>query len=273
MFLIFDTETTGLAQDWTKDYKHVDNWPRCVQIAWQLHDDEGKLIEAKDYLIKPVDFDIPFDAERVHGISTLLAQKQGEELTDVLDEFNAALKKSKFIVGQNLRFDINVMGAEFLRAGLNTPMHDLPVLDTCTEATANICQLSGGRGNKFKLPNLTELHQHLFQVPFNEAHNATADVEATTRCFLELVRRALVEPLGFIPTPRNKSEEVEPFNEEIIALAKQSFQKVAKFYTSPIPTFGLIHKNLKQESERLKELYGEEEQQISKKTYKKDLQF
>jgi DNA polymerase-3 subunit alpha len=271
MFLIFDTETTGLAQDWTKDYKHVDNWPRCVQIAWQLHDDEGKLIEAKDYLIKPVDFDIPFDAERVHGISTLLAQKQGEELTDVLDEFNAALKKSKFIVGQNLRFDINVMGAEFLRAGLNTPMHDLPVLDTCTEATANICQLSGGRGNKFKLPNLTELHQHLFQVPFNEAHNATADVEATTRCFLELVRRALVEPLGFIPTPRNKSEEVEPFSEEIIALAKQSFQKVAKFYTSPIPTFGLIHKNLKQESERLKELYGEEEQQISKKDLQEGL--
>ena len=52
-----------------------------------------------------------------------------------------------------------------------------------------MCQIPGGRGGKFKLPTLTELHQFLFHKPFGEAHNATADVEATTRCFLELIRR------------------------------------------------------------------------------------
>jgi len=38
MFLIFDTETTGLPKNFNAPITDVDNWPRCVQIAWQLHD-------------------------------------------------------------------------------------------------------------------------------------------------------------------------------------------------------------------------------------------
>ncbi len=189
MFLIFDTETTGLPKKWNAPISDIDNWPRCVQIAWQLHNDYGELIEQQDYLIKPVDFNIPYDAEQIHGISTQLAQEKGESLDAVLHYFNKALSKTKFVVGQNVNFDLNIMGCEFLRAKINTNLNDLPVLDTCTEITATLCQLPGGRGGKFKLPTLTELHQHLFDIPFVEAHNATADVEATSRCFFELIRK------------------------------------------------------------------------------------
>jgi DNA polymerase-3 subunit alpha len=68
-------------------------------------------------------------------------------------------------------------------------MSKMPVLDTCTEVTASLLKLPvvGGR---FKLPTLTELHSFLL-IKVLEAHNATADVEATTRCFLELIRREL----------------------------------------------------------------------------------
>lgn len=120
MYIIFDTETTGLPKNWNAPYTDTDNWPRCIQIAWQLHDDTGKLIEAKDYLVKPDGFDIPYDAERIHGISTLLAEKEGVPLSDVLKEFNEALDKSKFVVGQNVGFDINVMGCEFVRENTET---------------------------------------------------------------------------------------------------------------------------------------------------------
>mgnify|MGYP000542500734 CR=1 FL=1 len=108
--------------------------------------------------------------------------------THRLDIYNEALAKTKFVVGQNVGFDINIMGCEFHRLGIETNLTSSPILDTCTETTAQLCQIPGGRGGKFKLPTLTELHQHLFSVPFDEAHNATADVEATTRCFLELIR-------------------------------------------------------------------------------------
>ncbi len=188
MYLIFDTETTGLPKRWNVPITDTNNWPRCVQIAWQVHDAMGVCLSHQDYLIKPDGFNIPYDAEKIHGISTELAAKQGLPLREVLEIFNKDIEKSTFIVGQNLGFDINIIGCEFLRVGLETPLHNRIHLDTCTEDTAKLCQLPGGRGGKFKLPTLTELHQYLFGEPFAEAHNATADVEATTRCFFELLR-------------------------------------------------------------------------------------
>src|SRR5690554_3408769 len=113
MYIIFDTETTGLPRDWNAPVTDTDNWPRCVQIAWQIHDDMGRLVEAKDYLVKPDGFDIPFDAERIHGISTELAEQQGIPIQEVLEDFNRALGQAKFVVGQNIGFDLNIMGAEF----------------------------------------------------------------------------------------------------------------------------------------------------------------
>ena len=80
-------------------------------------------------------------------------------LNEVLDLFNEALSKTKFVVGQNLNFDLNIMGCEFHRSNMSTDLNDLPVLDTCTEKTALLCELPGGRYGKFKLPTLTELHR------------------------------------------------------------------------------------------------------------------
>ncbi len=233
MYIIFDTETTGLPKNWNAPITDTDNWPRVVQIAWQLHDAMGNLIENKDFLIKPEGFDIPYDAERIHGISTELAEKYGESLSFVLNEFNNTLSKAKFVVGQNIGFDINVLGCEFVRLGQETAMTTMPVLDTCTEVTAELCKLPGGRGGKFKLPTLTELHSHLFGEPFSEAHNATADVEATTRCFLELIR-------------------IELFTEEQLQQGGSYIEDFKSFNPKPIGVIGLKHLNLKSESEKLK---------------------
>ncbi|MBC7607836.1 MAG: DNA polymerase III subunit alpha [Burkholderiales bacterium] len=238
MYLIFDTETTGLPKRWDAPITDTNNWPRCVQIAWQLHDEMGKLIEHQDYLIKPQGFNIPYDAERIHGISTELAQAEGIALVEGLEKFNIALSKAKFIVGQNLGFDINIMGCEFFRAGIESFMTSLPVLDTCTEVTATLLKLTGGRGGKFKLPTLTELHQYLFEAPFSEAHNATADVEATTRCFFELVRRQIFTNAE-LEAPEGYFENFQSKNPRVIQL------------------IGLKHLNLKEATEAIRQKFGE----------------
>ena len=49
MYLVFDTETTGLPKNFNAPLSDSDNWPRMVQIAWQLHDEDGNLIENQDY--------------------------------------------------------------------------------------------------------------------------------------------------------------------------------------------------------------------------------
>ena len=53
MYLIFDTETTGLPNNWKAPLTDFDNWPRLVQLAWQLHDIKGGLIEKNNLIIKP----------------------------------------------------------------------------------------------------------------------------------------------------------------------------------------------------------------------------
>jgi DNA polymerase-3 subunit alpha len=239
MYLIFDTETTGLPKRWDAPITDTGNWPRCVQIAWQLHDEMGKIIEHQDYLVQPDGYNIPYDAERIHGISTELAQADGISLSEVLEKFNVALSKSKFIVGQNLKFDINIMGCEFHRLGIESPMSSMPVLDTCTEVTASLLQLPGGRGGKFKLPTLTELHSYLFNKPFAEAHNATADVEATTRCFFELIR-------------------TEIFTYKELQVEQDYFQEFQNYNSAPIQLIGLQHINLKEASEKIKQQFGEQ---------------
>ena len=232
MYLIFDTETTGLPKRWNAPVTDTDNWPRCIQIAWQLHDAMGNLLEHQDYLVAPDGFDVPFEAEQIHGISTALAQDQGLPLLEVLERFTKALEKCHFVVGQNVGFDLNIMGAEFHRAGVENLLTQKPVLDTCTEQTASMCEIPGGRGGKFKLPTLTELHQHLFGEPFGEAHNATADVEATSRCFLELLRLKHY-PLDKLGAPADYYNQYVAANPELIG------------------GIGLEHVNLKEESAAL----------------------
>jgi len=234
MYLVFDTETTGLPKRWNAPITDTDNWPRAIQIAWQLHDAMGNCIEHQDYLIQPDGFNIPYDAEKIHGISTELAQEKGLPLAEVLEKFNEALSKSKFVVGQNVGFDLNIMGCEFFREDATTKLLELPILDTCTEHTAELCKLPGGRGGKFKLPTLTELHEYLFGEAFNEAHNATADVEATTRCFLELVRR-------------------KQYTKEQLDVQTDYFEKFAEANPQEIQLIGLKHINLKKASAKIHE--------------------
>ena len=246
MYLIFDTETTGLPKRWGAPISDTDNWPRCIQIAWQLHDDMGRVIEHQDYLVKPEGFNIPYDAERIHGISTELAEAEGIPLAEVLEKFNIALSKTKFIVGQNLGFDVNIMGCEFYRLGVESPMGSMPVLDTCTEVTASLLKLPGGRGGKFKLPTLTELHQYLFNKPFSEAHNATADVEATTRCFFELIR-------------------TEVFTKKDLEVERDYFEDFQLKNPREIQLIGLQHINLKEASDKIRQqLGGQQTASISK---------
>ena len=193
MFLIFDTETTGLPALYNAPVTDVNNWPRLVQLAWECHDEKGILLEANNYIIKPSGYTIPFAAEKIHGISTERALNEGFDLLFVLQEFNRSLVQAKLVIGHNIDFDRNIVGAEYVRTGIPDELSHLPYCCTKEEATG-FCALPGGKGGNFKWPTLFELYQKLFSENFDEAHNAAADVAATARCFLELVRLEVIKP-------------------------------------------------------------------------------
>ena len=241
MYLIFDTETTGLPKKWNAPVTDSDNWPRCVQLAWQLHDSKGKLISDHSYLIKPENFNIPFESEQIHGISTELATKIGANLSDVLNQFVSDLSQAGFIIGHNVKFDLNIIGAELFRINSDIDLLEKDILDTCTELTANVCKIPGGRGGKFKFPTLIELYSFLFNASFSEAHNASADVEATARAFFELVRRGII-------------------NQSVFKGYSELSDGLRSFDESKVPLFGIKHLNLKKESKKVSKNISKENQ-------------
>ncbi|MBN3520516.1 DNA polymerase III subunit alpha [Algoriphagus lutimaris] len=192
MYLIFDTETTGLPRDYNAPMSDVDNWPRLVQLAWQLHDATGKLISNHNYIIKPEGFTIPYNAEKVHGISTKRALAEGHDLKQILGIFEGDVGQAQYLVGHNVEFDINVVGSEFLRVEAPMPLTNTQ-LDT-KDISTDFCAIPGGRGGKYKWPTLTELHQKLFGEGFGDAHDAAYDVDATARCFFGLIKQGVQPP-------------------------------------------------------------------------------
>lgn len=207
MYLIFDTETTGVPHNKTAPLTDLDNWPRVVQIAWELHDNKGKLISQHNYLVRPDGFDIPFKAEQVHGISTQRAHEEGKPLKEVIGKFNEDLERTAVLIGHNIEFDVNILGAEFIRLGLKPdPLLEAKKLDTGV-VSVEFCQLSGGPGGKLKMPRLSELHQKLFGKDFDDAHDASYDVAATARSFFGLIKQKVVSPFDSTPIAEISYEE------------------------------------------------------------------
>ena len=114
MYLIFDTETTGLPRNYNAPLSDFDNWPRLVQLAWQQHDASGKLLKQGNIIVKPNGFSIPYTSEKIHGISTQRALDEGTDLHDVLNEFAQVVSTSEYIAGHNIEFDLNIVGCEWI---------------------------------------------------------------------------------------------------------------------------------------------------------------
>jgi DNA polymerase III epsilon subunit-like protein len=188
-YLFFDTETTGLPISWKAPITDLNNWPRLVQLAYILFDEDGNKIEEKDFIIKPNGFTIPKESSLIHGITTEKAIEKGHSIEYVLNVFFKLIEKSQFLVAHNISFDEKIMGSEFLRNNFENLIEKKEKICTM-EKTTNYCKLEGQYG--YKWPKLSELHNKLFGYDFDEAHNASVDIKATAKCFWELRNRKIL---------------------------------------------------------------------------------
>lgn len=189
MYLFFDTETTGLPKNWKAPLEDLDNWPRLVQLAYIYCDKDGNKLANGDYIIKPEGFSIPKEASNVHGITTERAIQEGQNLKHVLEDFNQIILESRYLVAHNMAFDEKIMGAEFLRKNMTNYIVDKRKICTM-QKTIDFCAIRGQDG--YKWPKLSELYYKLFQTNFENAHDASADITATARCFWELRKKGII---------------------------------------------------------------------------------
>jgi DNA polymerase-3 subunit alpha len=198
--LFFDTETNGLPLSKHALTSNVNNWPRIVQIAWQLLDfaDGGRVIERDAYIIKPEETLVwNEESAKIHGISKERALSEGHVCEQVLTAFARLAEKATVLVAHNLAFDKPVLKAEYLRLNSTDTFSWWPSHEYCTcENTKTLCKLPSKFSKSwdpYKMPKLSELHAHLYgeTAAFNW-HNAVGDVECLVSCFHELVRRRIV---------------------------------------------------------------------------------
>ncbi|XMD98947.1 MAG: DNA polymerase III subunit alpha [Candidatus Karelsulcia muelleri] len=224
MYIIFDTETTGLPKNYNAP---IINWPRLVRLSWCLYDENLKLIELKDYIIKPEGFEIPFNSTKIHGISTEEALEKGYKINFVLEKFNIRIKNSKFLIGHNIYFDLKVLCAEFIRLNKIHYLYKKKIIDT-KEKSINFCALKIGKV-KLKWPTLTELYKKLFNDTFI-AHDSKSDVLATSKCFFELLRIGIIslknvnKKLLKINLKKINLSKIKPFNFKKLNFEKKLFK-------------------------------------------------
>lgn len=193
MYLIFDTETTGLPKNYQAALDDFSNWPRMVQIAWAIFDKEGRNWLKKSFVIYPDGYIISDEVAKIHRITQERAMEEGEPIRKVLAEFLEDVSRVDFLIGHNIDFDEKIVGSEIMRQEMS---FDLPKLleanKICTmKSSVGFCEISNGRGG-YKWPNLTELYNKLFQTSFPEAHDALVDVLACAKCFFELKRKGVL---------------------------------------------------------------------------------
>lgn len=188
LYLIFDTETTGVPKNYKAPVSDLNNWPRMVQLAWILSTGQETVSHACQ-IIKPHGFSIPDQAVQVHGITNERAQKEGQEISLVLKEFLTAMNQASVLVAHNMQFDEKILGAELLRNGHANLLEQKKKI--CTMLSSKKFY---GLKNKFgyKWPTLQELHYKLFDAEFDDAHDACSDAQACARCFFELRKRRII---------------------------------------------------------------------------------
>lgn len=198
--LFFDLETNGLPKDKNGRIQDVDNWPRCIQLAWELCDLAGNTISQECSLIYPEGWEIPDQKFWIdNGFNQFDSVASGVAMEDVLNAFINDLNVSDVISAHNLAFDYPVLCAEMIRYD-KKPEKIPDRVKLCTmQAAINVTKIpfpnQRGRGpnTQYKWPKLEELYRHLFKKEMKGAHDAGDDVTALKECFFEMLRQNLIE--------------------------------------------------------------------------------
>lgn len=209
LFLIFDTETTGLPPKGHEDdiFGNLHAMPRIFQLAAHLTTYDGKIIDSFSEFITPDGWEIPNGPNdhfwRDYGYTTELCKEKGVPMKSGLDWMTNAMSQATHIVAHNYAFDRSLLISELIRYNyspdsvgnfpkpLCTMMTTINLVEAqfSDELLAKYPEFLSGK-NKF--PKLEELHQFLFGVGVENAHDAEWDLKATHKCLIELIERGIV---------------------------------------------------------------------------------
>jgi DNA polymerase-3 subunit epsilon len=166
--IVFDCETTGI--DFTKDQVIE----LCVQHGLDAQ------ATSRVWRIKP---GVPINpaAQAVHGI-TMADLAECASFAAYADEIASVFASAEVIVGYNLSFDIDMLQAEYMRIGK-------PALDLTGKKIVDAFRL----WQQCEPRSLVHAHRRFVGDDFAAAHSASADVAATGRVLVGMLRHFSLE--------------------------------------------------------------------------------
>lgn len=191
MYIVFDTETTGLPKNYSASAEDSANWPHITQLCFIVFDKNEQVMYRFNKLIKPKGWTIPKEKFFIdNNMTTERCEAEGVPIEYALNEFIEKRMNAQYSIAHNISFDSKIIRAEMFRNG-RTENFESPKICTMMKST-NFCAILTDKSNKFKWPKLEELHDKLFGCKFDGAHDAFNDVMATAKCFFELKRRGVI---------------------------------------------------------------------------------
>ena len=174
--LCFDTETTGLINNYSKK---LDMQPEVIEFAAQLvHLDTGEISFKCDELFKPTHV-LPSVITKITGITEEILRDK-PYIHDKVEWIAKIISNADAVVAHNASFDKAMINFEMQRYQEKI---EWPRVICTVEQTIHI------RGYRLKL---RELHEYLFGTVFADAHRASSDVDALVRCCIELNKRGML---------------------------------------------------------------------------------
>lgn len=173
--IIMDTETTGLDGPIPTN---IDRQPHLTEFYGVRLTKDFDFVAEVNTMVKPP---IPISEEitKITGITQEIVDK-APPFISVYDEIYDLFEGVNYVVGHNIMFDLRILKYELFRHDFEYKLH-WPKNHICT------VELSKHYFNK-RL-TLQKLHEFLFGYEFTGAHRAKTDVEATYKCFMELIER------------------------------------------------------------------------------------
>lgn len=192
-YLIFDCSPIDKPKDYKAPFPDTNAWPRLIHLSWIVLDKDFKPKEDFDCIINPEGFKLIKAIQKRLKIDDDDIVKKGAKLEDILTKFSASVEKVAYVIAHNLKMNESVVAAEYIRSGIDNPMFRTERICLMQESTY-FCKIPNRRGS-YKWPSLTELHAICFQQRYSPANNARADVIATARCFIKLMKTGQLEDL------------------------------------------------------------------------------
>lgn len=171
-FVAFDTETTGLPTG-NKDPTKITNYDCCRLLSFGVIEYRGGIeVSSVEMIVKPDGFKV--EATEIHGITEEKALTEGYEFDVVYNSIKNIFECVDFIVGHNIKFDINCLNAECYRRGYEP-------LNPTTICSQEMC-----RTILFKNYRLGSAYKLLFGEDLKNWHSAIPDARASAKIYMKL---------------------------------------------------------------------------------------